>query len=95
MLIRALATLFSAAIVRMFPLLKGHAMDTLDRLMTRKELAEMLQVNVNTIQRWHWKGESAPPFMKIGRSVRYKKRDVMEWLWRRAGVGGAAVVVEG
>ena len=57
-------------------------MDELDRLMTRKEVARYLGLNVNTIQRWHWKGSDAPPFIKIGRSVRYKESEVKAWVER-------------
>jgi excisionase family DNA binding protein len=59
-------------------------MSASDRLMTRKEVAAMLQVEPNTIQRWHWKGQDAPPFIKIGRSVRYWKSEVEAWVERNS-----------
>lgn len=79
----------------MFLLLKGHAMDALDKLMTRREVAAYLQVQPQTIQAWHYRGQDAPPFIKVGRSVRYKKSDLLAWLWKRAGVNQAAIVIEG
>lgn len=70
-------------------------MDALDKLMTRREVAAYLQVQPQTIQGWHYRGQDAPPFIKVGRSVRYKKRDLLEWLWKRAGIDRAALVIEG
>lgn len=68
-------------------------MKTIERLLSRKQLAELLGVQVNTIQRWHWKGADAPPFIKIGRSVRYRESEVVAWLWKRAGADSAAVTI--
>jgi len=63
----------------------------MDKLMTRKELAEMLGLSPATLARWKWAGEDSPPCIKIGKSVRYRREDVMEWLYRRAGLNDAAV----
>lgn len=66
----------------------------MEKLMTRKELAEMLGLSPATLARWKWAGEDGPPCIKIGRTVRYRHDDVMQWLYRRAGIDGSAVVVE-
>jgi excisionase family DNA binding protein len=66
----------------------------MDKLMTRKELAEMLGLSPATLARWKWAGEDSPPCIKIGKSVRYRREDVMEWLYRRAGLDAAAVTYE-
>jgi len=66
-----------------------------DKLMTRREVAEMLGMQPNTLARWAWKKEG-PPFIKVGpKAVRYRRSEVMAWLWRRAGIDPAAVVMEG
>jgi excisionase family DNA binding protein len=66
----------------------------MDKLMTRKELAEMLGLSPATLARWKRAGEDSPPCIKIGKSVRYRREDVMEWLYRRAGLDAAAVTCE-
>ena len=54
-------------------------MDTIDRLMTLAELAEMLGVPVNTVYQWRTRGEG-PPGYRIGRHVRYRRSAVEIWL---------------
>lgn len=38
-------------------------------------MAQRLNVSVKTLQRWRWIGYG-PPFIKIGRAVRYRDSDV-------------------
>lgn len=54
-------------------------MDTVDRLMTLAELADMLGVPVNTVYQWRARGEG-PPGYRIGRHVRYRRTAVETWL---------------
>jgi excisionase family DNA binding protein len=54
-------------------------MDTIDRLMTLAELAEMLGVPVNTVYQWRTRGEG-PPGYRIGRHMRYRRSAVELWL---------------
>lgn len=54
-------------------------MDTVDRLMTLAELADMLGVPVNTVYQWRTRGEG-PPGYRIGRHVRYRRTAVEAWL---------------
>ena len=54
-------------------------MDTIDRLMTLAELAELLGVPVNTVDQWRTRGEG-PPGYRIGRHVRYRRSAVEIWL---------------
>jgi len=65
----------------------------MERLMTRKEVAEFLGVQPGTLARWKWAGTDCPPCVKVGRSVRYRRSDVEAWLWKRAGVSEAAVTM--
>lgn len=54
-------------------------MDTIDRLMTLAELADMLGVPVSTVYQWRTRGEG-PPGYRIGRHVRYRRSAVETWL---------------
>jgi predicted DNA-binding transcriptional regulator AlpA len=46
-------------------------------LLTTKDLQEMLKVTAVTI--WRWRKEGMP-FQKIGNSIRFKEREVIDWL---------------
>ncbi len=58
-----------------------------DRLITTKELAAMLSVSVDTLNKArmlrHDTG-SFPAFLKVGKSVRYKLSTVNAWIARQA-----------
>ena len=50
-------------------------------LLTTEETAEMIGMSVHWLERDRWSGEGkAPPYVKLGRKVRYKRSDVMKWL---------------
>jgi excisionase family DNA binding protein len=49
-----------------------------DRHLTPEELAEREGVPLQTVYGWN-KQRNGPPFMKIGRHVRYRLADVIEW----------------
>jgi excisionase family DNA binding protein len=50
--------------------------------MTPKELAAFLQVPVKTIYAWRYTGDG-PPGFRIGKHLRFDRRDVIDWLDRR------------
>ncbi|WP_024707818.1 MULTISPECIES: helix-turn-helix transcriptional regulator [Martelella] len=50
-----------------------------DFLMTETLTCELLSVSARTLQAWRLRG-GGPPFVKIGKSVRYKRRDITAWL---------------
>lgn len=52
---------------------------TLEKLLTVKEVAELLGVPVSTVYQWRYQGEG-PPSLKLGRHVRYRPSDVEAWL---------------
>ena len=54
-------------------------METLDRLLTPRQLAEYLEVRVATLYAWRYAGEG-PPGFRIGKHLRYRSSDVDEWL---------------
>jgi excisionase family DNA binding protein len=63
-------------------------------LLTTQQLAERLQVSVPTVKRWRREG-GGPPFVRAGRSVRYRAGEVDRWLEQGGGerreVGGVHV----
>ncbi|WP_084647098.1 helix-turn-helix domain-containing protein [Parafrankia discariae] len=52
------------------------------RLWTVRDLADYLGVPVNTIYKWRSMGEG-PPAYKVGRYIRFDRREVDEWLEKR------------
>lgn len=50
-----------------------------DQLLTRKEVAEWLQVTEHCMRRWAHIGRG-PVFVKVGWFVRYRRADVEKWL---------------
>lgn len=53
-----------------------------DELLTDVELAEMLTLKVATVRGWRLK-KQGPPYVKVGRMVRYSKDSVTQWLKER------------
>lgn len=51
----------------------------LDALMGETQAAELACVSVRTLQTWRLKG-GGPRFAKLGRVVRYRRRDIIEWV---------------
>ena len=49
-----------------------------DQLMSIKELADYLKVNVTTIYLWSQRGQI--PAMKVGNLWRYRRSDIEDWL---------------
>jgi excisionase family DNA binding protein len=52
------------------------------RLVTPKEAAELLKVSVSWLAKARVRGEG-PPYIRIGRSVRYREEDLIDWLKQR------------
>lgn len=52
-----------------------------EELMTPQELAEFLQVPIQTLYQWRTR-KVGPPGCKVGRHVRYRRGDVESWLDR-------------
>lgn len=54
--------------------------DYLDRLIDEKEAASYLCYSVRALQNWRVRG-GGPHFIKVsGRSVRYTRRDLQDWI---------------
>lgn len=61
---------------------------SLERLLTARELAELLGFQAGTVVDWFERGEL--PGYRIGGRLRFRESDVIEWLeQRRRGVGVA------
>jgi len=55
-------------------------------LLTEKQAARLLSISFRTLQAWRRIG-TGPSFIKLGRAVRYRQQDLVEWTegHRRAG----------
>jgi predicted DNA-binding transcriptional regulator AlpA len=50
-----------------------------ERLLTRAEVADLLQMPIKTLARWASRGEG-PPYLKVGRHTRYDIGELRRWL---------------
>lgn len=50
-----------------------------ERYITSKTLADLLDVSERTVKDWR-ADRTGPPFVRLGRAVRYRKSDVDAWL---------------
>lgn len=58
--------------------------DTADRLLSGRDLSDMIGVPERTLDQWRYIGKG-PAWLKIGRHVRYRRADVEQWLDTRVG----------
>jgi predicted DNA-binding transcriptional regulator AlpA len=65
----------------------GH--DAGERHLTMQDLADRCGVSINTVRQWRMKG-TGPRGMAIGKYVRFRLTDVLEWEESRADSHGAA-----
>ena len=52
-----------------------------DKLIDAKELADCLGLSVWTIRKW--RAERSIPFIKLGRSIRFNRKEVVDYLQRK------------
>ncbi len=50
-----------------------------DQLLTAKDAAHYLNVNLQTMYAWRHRG-AGPPALKAGRKLRYRRSDIDAWL---------------
>lgn len=63
-----------------------------DRYLTTAEAAEVLDVIPSTLQAWRSnKKVTSPPWVQIGRNVRYRESDLIRWLQGNTVHPGGAV----
>ena len=51
----------------------------IERLLTPKEAAEFLRVSLSWLAKARMRGDG-PPFVKVGRSVRYSEAALVQWM---------------
>lgn len=59
-----------------------------DALMSEVEAADFLKMSARTLQDWRSK-KRGPPFVKAGRAVRYRRRDLIAWSEKNLGGGSS------
>ena len=53
-----------------------------DRLLTTKDAADLLRVSTSWLAKARMRGDG-PPFLRIGRSIRYRQSDLLRWMRSR------------
>lgn len=61
-----------------------------DEMFSPEALGEYLKVPLQSVYGWNSKG-TGPRRVKIGRHIRYRKRDVETWLEAHAATGNASL----
>jgi hypothetical protein len=56
--------------------------DDLPAMVSREQAAEFLGVTPQALSQMNGRGEG-PPYARIGRSVRYKRQDLLDWVESR------------
>jgi excisionase family DNA binding protein len=57
-------------------------LNCLERLLTPSEAADFLRVSESWLAKARMRGDG-PPFVKIGRSIRYRESDLVQWMKSR------------
>lgn len=57
-------------------------------LVSAQELADFLRVPLDTVYRWNY-ARTGPPYIRVGRHVRYRRADVDAWLEKNTQRSGA------
>lgn len=64
-----------------------------NELLDEQAAAKVLGLSPGTLSVWRSTGRYALPFLKVGRNVRYRRRDLQSWLqarYRQSGATGVA-----
>lgn len=56
-----------------------HSSSNPDALLREQDAADFLSLSVRTLQSWRLR-VAGPPFVQIGRAVRYRRRDLIAWI---------------
>jgi len=59
-----------------------EAVDGARQLLTTKQAADYLNRPIRTLEDWRYRG-FGPPFIKMGRAVRYDPGDLRQWIEER------------
>ena len=60
----------------------------LNDLLDQNEAAQLLHVTPGTLSVWRSTGRYSIPFVKVGRSVRYRRSDLNSWIDSRTQANG-------
>ncbi len=55
------------------------------------DTAEILGISKSALEAWRTTGRYKLPFIKVGRNVRYRRSDVLQWLDSRTRASGSTV----
>lgn len=66
------------------PYTTSHEISSPKLALTPPELASELNIKVETLARWRLNG-AGPKFVRIGRSIRYRRADIDAWTASRSG----------
>jgi len=69
----------------------GHKMY---KLLTSKEVAKILGLSVAWCEFHRWKGDGIP-FIKLGRTVRYRESDVLAWVDKHGTTMNTCITAKG
>jgi excisionase family DNA binding protein len=58
-------------------------------LIDSQETAEILGISKSALEVWRTTGRYKLPFIKVGRNVRYRRSDVLDWLETRTRASGS------
>jgi len=50
-----------------------------DLLLKEEDAAHLLSLSVRTLQAWRVR-TAGPPFVQVGRAIRYRRRDLIAWI---------------
>ncbi|MCH8243904.1 MAG: helix-turn-helix domain-containing protein [Planctomycetes bacterium] len=56
---------------------------TQSNLLTREQAGEYLGIRGQTLAAWSSTGRYAVPYIRVGRSIRYRREDLDDWLESR------------
>jgi Helix-turn-helix domain len=57
----------------------AHSITDHDALLTEVQAADVLNLSIRTLQAWRTK-RSGPSFVRAGRAIRYRRRDLYAWM---------------
>lgn len=53
-----------------------------DLLLSQQDVAPLLGLSTKTLEAWRVRG-GGPKFVRVGRLIRYRRRDIQDWLQAR------------
>lgn len=71
------------------PAVSDQSSKLADNLLSPMEASLLLGVSIDTLSVWRCTGRYNLPFVKVGRLVKYRKKDIDIWLEKRARINGA------